>query len=76
MKLLPAADCRWTPDRKAQVVLGVNDGLLTVEEAMARYRISAEEWETWVRAVDARHLGSLRVSPSHLRQRRIEQARW
>lgn len=42
---------RWVASRKAAVVRGVLYGLITQEAALDRYAISAEEFETWVRAV-------------------------
>lgn len=52
---LPPADTRrWVASRKAAVVRGVEAGLITAEEALARYGLSAEEFEGWRRAV-ARH---------------------
>jgi hypothetical protein len=68
---LPGPGARWTPRRKAQVVQAVMDALLSETEAKRRYRLSPEEWESWVRAVDARYLSSLRVSSDHLRRRRL-----
>ncbi|MCX7559916.1 DUF1153 domain-containing protein [Sulfitobacter sp. F26204] len=42
---------RWVASRKAAVVRGVVYGLLSQEEALARYQISEEEFLEWVRAV-------------------------
>ena len=42
---LPSADTqRWVSRRKAQVVCAVRGGLLTVEEACERYRLSVDEF--------------------------------
>jgi hypothetical protein len=52
---LPPADTRrWVASRKAAVVRGVEAGLITADEACARYGLSAEELDSWRRAV-ARH---------------------
>ncbi len=52
---LPPADTRrWVASRKAAVVRGVEAGLITAEEACARYGLSVEEFEGW-RAAVARH---------------------
>ncbi|MEM7422375.1 MAG: DUF1153 domain-containing protein [Pseudomonadota bacterium] len=49
---LPAPDTRrWVPRRKARVVAAVEGGLISEEEAFARYHISAEEYETWKAAM-------------------------
>jgi uncharacterized protein DUF1153 len=45
---LPAADIvRWTPSRKAEVVLAVIAGLITEDEACRRYRLTPEELSRW-----------------------------
>ena len=49
--LPPAATRRWVASRKAAVVRGVVYGLMTQEEAMARYGLSAEEFQEWLSAV-------------------------
>ncbi|MEO0936781.1 MAG: DUF1153 domain-containing protein [Pseudomonadota bacterium] len=49
---LPDADTRrWVASRKAAVVRGVLYGLITQDDALGRYGISAEEFAEWVRAV-------------------------
>ncbi len=42
---------RWVASRKAAVVRAVAYGLISQKAAERRYCISAEEFETWVRAV-------------------------
>ncbi|WP_226621323.1 DUF1153 domain-containing protein [Alloyangia pacifica] len=42
---------RWVASRKAAVVRAVRHGLLTDEQAMERYALSAEELAEWVKAV-------------------------
>lgn len=50
---LPPADLRrWVPRRKAQVVAAVRAGVLSLDQACARYRMSVEEFESWARMVD------------------------
>jgi hypothetical protein len=53
---------RWVMRRKAQVVQGVRKGLLTMEEACARYRISEEEFKNWMRLLDGHGVRALRVT--------------
>jgi hypothetical protein len=45
---------RWVVSRKAAVVRGVACGLITRAEALARYRLTEEEFDGWCLAV-ARH---------------------
>lgn len=48
---LPAPDTRrWVASRKAAVARAVSHGLITEEEACARYRLSAEELAAWLDA--------------------------
>ena len=49
--LPPAETRRWVASRKAAVVKAVTYGLLSENQAMDRYGLSAEELEEWVRAV-------------------------
>ncbi len=60
---LPAADTtRWVASRKAQVVAAVESGLMTIDEAMARYKLSHEEFYSWQRAMDRAGVSGLRVA--------------
>jgi hypothetical protein len=48
---LPPVDTRrWVASRKAAVVKGVDSGLITAEEACARYNLSDEELAGWRKA--------------------------
>ena len=49
--LPPKNTQRWVASRKAAVVRGVAYGLLTLEEALARYGLSEEEFIHWAKAV-------------------------
>ncbi|MBS0122974.1 DUF1153 domain-containing protein [Thetidibacter halocola] len=50
---LPPADTRrWVASRKAAVVKAVQNGLLTVPQAMERYALSEEEMGEWLRAAE------------------------
>lgn len=60
--LPPPETRRWVARRKAEVVTAVRAGLLTFEEACARYSISAEEFGSWERAIDRHGMGGLRVT--------------
>jgi hypothetical protein len=60
--LPPANTTRWVVRRKAEVVAAVNGGLLTVDEACARYSLTLEEFASWQRAVDRSGMHGLRVT--------------
>ena len=56
---------RWTPRRKAEVVVAVSGALLTAEEAIGRYGLTAEElasWEIAFRRSGVRGLRTTRIS--------------
>lgn len=61
-KLPPPDTKRWVMRRKAQVVAGVRSGLLTAEEACARYNISEEEFKSWARLMDSHGVRALRTT--------------
>jgi hypothetical protein len=60
--LPPADTVRWTPRRKAEVVVAVSGGLLGFDEACQRYAISIEELTGWQRAVHRSGMRGLRVT--------------
>lgn len=60
--LPPASTTRWVVRRKAEVVAAVNGGLLSVDDACARYNLTLEEFATWQRAVDRSGMAGLRVT--------------
>ena len=47
--LPPPGTRRWVISRKAAVVAGVRQGLLTVEDALERYSLSLDEFLSWNR---------------------------
>jgi len=53
---------RWVPSRKAQVVAAVRGGLITAEDACARYSLTGEELESWMTMVDAHGVKALRAT--------------
>jgi hypothetical protein len=60
---LPPADTRrWVASRKAAVVRAVEHGLITQDEAQARYALSSEEFDEWARAVRAHGEAGLKVT--------------
>jgi hypothetical protein len=59
--LPPANTLRWVPRRKAVVVSAVRGGLITLDEAMHRYNLTAEEFLTWEHSLQVGGLTALRV---------------
>jgi len=60
---LPPRDTkRWVVRRKAAVVNGVRDGLLTIEQACERYGLTAEELHSWQRLINEHGVLALRVT--------------
>lgn len=60
---LPPRDTkRWVASRKAAVVAAVRQGLLSEDDACARYGLSAEELESWRQALEEHGVGALRTT--------------
>ena len=57
-----AGTTRWVIRRKAEVVLAVHAGLLSLEEACTRYRLTAEEFHSWQTAIERHGLLALRTT--------------
>lgn len=67
LETLPPPDTeRWVARRKAQVVSAVQAGLLSLDEAMARYRLTLEEFTSWQRALYRHGLYGLQVTHSQI----------
>jgi hypothetical protein len=60
--LPPANTKRWVVRRKAEVVTAVQGGLLTIEEACKRYRLTMEEFLAWQRAIQKNGMPGLRAT--------------
>lgn len=60
--LPPPGTKRWVIRRKAEVVAGVRGGLITLQEACRRYRLSVDEFRSWERLLEAHGLAGLRVT--------------
>lgn len=60
--LPPRSTKRWVIRRKAEVVAAVEGGLLSLEDARARYHLSEEEFEGWRRLISAHGLAGLRTT--------------
>lgn len=60
---LPEADLnRWVPRRKAELVVAIKAGLISLEEAVSRYQLSMEEVANWLNLFDRHGLPGLRVT--------------
>ena len=53
---------RWVIRRKAQVVAAVRGGLLSIEEACSRYRLTVDEFLSWQSSIDQHGLAGLRTT--------------
>ncbi len=53
---------RWVIRRKAQVVAAVRGGLLSLEEACERYRLTVDEFLHWQQSIDRHGLAGLRTT--------------
>ena len=60
--LPPPNITRWVPRKKAAVVAAVDNGLLTLREAMSRYSLSLEEFVGWQHAIHTHGLMGLRAN--------------
>ena len=60
---LPPKDTkRWVIRRKAEVVAAVRGGLLSIEEACERYKLTVDEFLSWQRSIDRYGLPGLRAT--------------
>ena len=62
LELPPAATTRWSPRRKAAVVVALRAGVISRAEACERYLLSEEELLGWEVALDKRGIPGLRAS--------------
>jgi hypothetical protein len=53
---------RWVASRKAAVVRGVVYGLISKDDALARYGLSDDEFIEWVRAVSTHGEAALKAT--------------
>ncbi len=60
--LPPPSTKRWVIRRKAQVVVAVRSGLISLDEACQRYSLSIEEFLSWQRLIDQHGIGGLRAT--------------
>ncbi len=60
--LPPQSTKRWVIRRKAEVVAAVRGGLLSLEEACARYTLTVDEFLSWQVSIDQYGLPGLRTT--------------
>ena len=60
--LPPPNTQRWVIRRKAEVVAAVRGGLLSMEDACRRYKLTDEEFVGWQHAIDRHGLAGLRTT--------------
>lgn len=60
--LPPANTRRWVVRRKAEVVVAVRGGLISMEAACDKYKLTVEEFLTWQNAVEKYGLPGLRTT--------------
>lgn len=61
-ELPPPETKRWVIRRKAAVVTAVRRGVLSLEDACRRYRLSVEEFTSWQRLIERHGLPGLRTT--------------
>lgn len=60
--LPPTNTKRWVIRRKAEVVAAVRGGLLSIEDACTRYRLTVDELLSWQRSIEKHGLPGLRAT--------------
>lgn len=59
---LPDPGTRWVASRKATVIAAVHHGLLSRDDAIRRYGLTDEEFETWVDALRRHGRNALKIT--------------
>jgi len=67
---LPSGSERWIARRKATVVQAIGHGLLSRDEAIARYGLTEEELEGWI--FTATRMGTAALKVKAIRKNRME----
>jgi len=60
--LPPTNTQRWVASRKAIVVAAVRGGLLSIDDACQRYRLTIDEFLSWQRLIDRHGLPGLKAT--------------
>ena len=53
---------RWVIRRKAEVVAAVRGGLLSLDDACERYRLTSEEFLAWQKSIEQHGMQGLRTT--------------
>ena len=53
---------RWRPEGKARLLAGIQNGLITMADARAAHRLSADELESWWKAWRRDGMKALRIT--------------
>ena len=53
---------RWVIRRKAEVVAAVRGGLISLEDALARYQLTSEEFLAWQQSIERHGMAGLRTT--------------
>ena len=61
---------RWIPSRKATLVMAVRGGVISLDEACSRYRLTREEFAGWERALVTGGIKALRANELQLKRSR------
>ena len=64
--LPPPGVTRWVIRRKAQLVAAVEAGVISLSDALARYSVSPEEFESWQRSFRRHGIYGLRTTRSQI----------
>lgn len=64
--LPPPGVTRWVIRRKAQLVAAVEAGVISLDDALGRYSVSAEEFESWQRSFRRHGIYGLRTTRSQI----------
>lgn len=57
----------WVARRRAEVLAAIDGGLLDIEDACARYRLSGEELDAWRQTIARAGIPGLRITKSQMR---------
>ena len=60
--LPPPETERWVIRRKAEVVAAVRGGLLSLDDACDRYRLTSEEFLAWQKSIEQHGMQGLRTT--------------
>ena len=60
--LPPPNTQRWVIRRKAEVAAAVRGGLLSLDDACERYRLTNEEFLAWQKSIDRHGMAGLRTT--------------